>query len=529
MVGGVHPAGPAVVAHERDLVDRHRGGQGGQAPVADHYGVADVVQLVGRQVGADAERLDRGERQEGQQCARHTGGDPAVPPGTEPRTQAGQGGGLRSRDRARGGWPSQSGSLVQAHGCRRSNLTEPVGKLQARPVCPCSAQVVGGSVAWTSGPVVELGWAVSCGPLTKPENDTASRQARVPVSPRGFWSSRSVTDRICPSRSPNLPVVLWSLPAVSATSTRPKVGTPSGPVPGLVVVVVPPSAPPPPPPFLLIEGTSVPTLAAIVWKFWSAWASRAWTALLAARCESTQTPAAMIASARQTATALGIQPAITGSCCMLPSTRIGWPPAGVAVTWNGIVCGLPRHSGPRARTLTAAKPAAPGGTSRTAGETWKASRPSGSLAARCTTTGWLPRLSNARLWRANWRPCDVRGTSSAVVSANGRTSTTASTTASPPGSSREAALTANGTGPARTPMERVGWKVTRAVPSASGNSDSVGGSTEAHAAASPRTLKVNWSTTVPVLRTFSSQLTWAPGSTATVSASRLAVAPMRRP
>ena len=140
----------------------------------------------------------------------------------------------------------------------------------------------------------------------------------------------------------------------------------------------------------------------------------------------------------------------------------------------------------------------------------------------------LPRLSSASWARALMLPREVRGISSAKVSWKAPTSTTPSSTMEARASSRERTRTAKGMALAWMLETRGGLNRIRAVASAPGKSESVEGSTMAQPAESPRTSRVNWSTTVPELRTRISQDVSPPGWTVAAFVVRVAVAPMCR-
>src|SRR5207247_6737300 len=138
----------------------------------------------------------------------------------------------------------------------------------------------------------------------------------------------------------------------------------------------------------------------------------------------------------------------------------------------------------------------------------------------------LPRLSSARRAWARDRPFAVLGISSADVSLNGPTSTTPSSTRDARASSRDLTRTAKGMARAGTLDDFGGLNLIRATASAPGNRGTTAGSTMAHADASPRTSIVNWSTTVPELRTRTSVTASPPGVTVTALLASVAVAAM---
>ena len=110
----------------------------------------------------------------------------------------------------------------------------------------------------------------------------------------------------------------------------------------------------------------------------------------------------------------------------------------------------------------------------------------------------------------------MRGTSFAVALAKGAISSMPSWLAATPGAAFDWARMENCTRPAVESHVFGVWKRTFAVPSASGNSERVAGSTIAQPAGLPATLRLNWSTMLPRLRTRISQEACAPGSTASV-------------
>ena len=141
---------------------------------------------------------------------------------------------------------------------------------------------------------------------------------------------------------------------------------------------------------------------------------------------------------------------------------------GVTTTMKGWVIGEPRQSRLAGVTRTSLKTASPG---LTAIEGWpirKPSRPPSSTPISTAVTGTLPRLSTATLCRPCRLPCEVCGTSSAVVSRNGRTSTTPSGTTASCGCSVGVTTTPYRSSPAGTAAARGGWKLIVAVVDAPG-------------------------------------------------------------
>ena len=144
------------------------------------------------------------------------------------------------------------------------------------------------------------------------------------------------------------------------------------------------------------------------------------------------------------------------------------------------------------------------------------------------TAGALPWLSTAtrcllaRMPRA--RP--VRGDMSAATIGSGLMSRTPSSTTEPGGSSVEATRTPNGTGPYGTSEPSGGRTKICAVPFCPGNKERASGSHTAQCAASPSTLNVNESTTVPLFFTEISVCTSPPGATGRRPGLRVASAPM---
>src|SRR5438309_3905138 len=240
-----------------------------------------------------------------------------------------------------------------------------------------------------------------------------------------------------------------------------------------------------------------------------------------------QRMAARTRRASRAATAFMVQGGRTASCSITPSTVTGGVDWGLTTTWNGWVLGGPFKNRLMGRTDNLVKDAVLGSVTSPAGENRKRRLPSASLASRSALRRTLPRLSTASSWRAWLRPRDVRGMSSPKTSLKLPTSRVPSSVTDPWGSSFDATRTPNGKDPAATSDDRGGRKATVAVPSVPGSRESVEGWTVLQAAGSPTTSRLNWSTTVPVLRTLISAVASAPGSTDSVVGLRLATAPMK--
>ena len=153
---------------------------------------------------------------------------------------------------------------------------------------------------------------------------------------------------------------------------------------------------------------------------------------------------------------------------------------------------------------------------------------SSSTAVKPTTAGTLPLLSTAiryllaRLPRVRF----VRGDSSAVTTGTPAMCSMASSTTEPAGSSFDTTRTANATGPSGRSGVTGGRTVIRTVPVWPGNNDSAAGSHTVHGAAGPSGVKVNESTTPPVLRTDASNVASPPGVTNNWPGVSVASAPM---
>ena len=189
------------------------------------------------------------------------------------------------------------------------------------------------------------------------------------------------------------------------------------------------------------------------------------------------------------------------------------PLTGSTATWKRRVRDGPRQKRLTGRTRSRAIPTAPGSTIVAAGVVLNVSSRSGSEPATVASTGMLPRLSTGTSWLAPNRPCDVRGLTSAEVSLNGPISSVASSTTEPDGSSFEAARIPSACGPGWVDHSRGGRMTKVAVPSLPGKRDRLAGSIVVQPAASPSTSRLNWSTTVPVLRIVTTPRTSPPGST----------------
>jgi hypothetical protein len=83
VVGHIHPAGLPVGRAQRHPAGGQRRGQRGQPAVEDRRRVPDVVQLVGRQVRPDGQRLQTGKGKERQNGAGHAQPDRTAFPGLE--------------------------------------------------------------------------------------------------------------------------------------------------------------------------------------------------------------------------------------------------------------------------------------------------------------------------------------------------------------------------------------------------------------------------------------------------------------
>ena len=176
--------------------------------------------------------------------------------------------------------------------------------------------------------------------------------------------------------------------------------------------------------------------------------------------------------------------------------------------------------------MTRANPATPGSTDRVGGSKETRTSRSGSSPSRAASIWALPRLSMARSWRARRLPCDVRGMSSADGARKRPTWRLPSSTVEPSGSSRERTMIPNPVDPDRVVAARGGRNVIRALPSAPGKSERVGGSTAAHGPASPRTSIANSSTTVPAFLTVTTTEASSPGSTTALDCWSEAMAPI---
>ena len=233
----------------------------------------------------------------------------------------------------------------------------------------------------------------------------------------------------------------------------------------------------------------------------------------------------MMSSARRASSAFRNHGGRIDSCSSVPSSVIGRPPSGLTNSWKGRVFGWPRQKRLAGLTRILAKAAMPGSTTTAGGLTSNLRLRSASVASISADRRWLPRLSTARSCDPELEPREVRGTSSAYGSRKPPTSTVPSSTADPAGSSRERTRRPKGSEPAGVVAARGGRNTAFAAPSAPGNSDRVGGSTAAHAPASPRTSSVNSSTTLPVFLTLTSMETLWPGSTDTAGVTSVTEAP----
>ena len=185
------------------------------------------------------------------------------------------------------------------------------------------------------------------------------------------------------------------------------------------------------------------------------------------------------------------QDGISPSCCIEPSTVIVGRPSWWTLTLYGASFGGPLRKRWRGLIRIEAKLAVPGSAVSAGGVIVKLSFRSGSAAVSRALMRTLPRLSRASWARACELPFAVRGISSAVVSLNGPTSTTPSSTSEARASSRDLTRTAKGMALARTLDDFGGLNLTRATASAPGKSGTTAGSTSAHADASPSTSSVN--------------------------------------
>ena len=219
---------------------------------------------------------------------------------------------------------------------------------------------------------------------------------------------------------------------------------------------------------------------------------------------------------RSSSSALRNQDGRIDSWSIVPPTMTGGWPGLSSCSWNARVLGWPRQNRLRGLTPTLANAAVPGSATTLGGLISNATMRSGSSPVMVALSGMLPRLSTARSCVAPVRPRDVRGASSALVSAKAPIWRTPSSTTEPC-----RVLLRRDTD---TERHRTGGHVRAARrPERDADDCPRPPGTARRPAARPPTRHrrrrapaiVNWSTTVPLLRTRISALACAPGATAT--------------